>query len=119
MEILRSQVLYRMSVPMSCISFWEHYIYTNQSNFGPQGPATFQAEGLRAWPKGPTASGSASAPDMDLHGFTRIYADLHGFTRFYADLRGFTRFYADLRGCTTDLRGSTRIYAVFTRIYVD
>ena len=25
--------------------------------FGPQGPAAFQAEGLRARPKGPTASG--------------------------------------------------------------
>ena len=84
--------------------------------FGPQGPAAFQAEGLRARPKGPTASGSASAPDVDLHGFTRFYAV---FTRIYAVLRGFTRFYADLRGFTKTLHGFTWIYADLRGFYVD
>ena len=30
---------------------------TKITKYGPQGPAAFQAEGLRARPKGPTASG--------------------------------------------------------------
>ena len=37
-----------------------HYLlvdFNGFSGFGPQGPAAFQAEGLRARPKGPTASG--------------------------------------------------------------
>ena len=37
-----------------------HYFlidFNGFSGFGPQGPAAFQAEGLRARPKGPTASG--------------------------------------------------------------